>query len=319
MSAPKVSVVIPAYNARVTVLDSVKSALAQTLAPLEVIVIDDGSTDGTGDAVRETFGESVDLITQANRGVAEARNRGVSVARGEFVQFLDSDDMLVPGKLRASYDACAAYGCEVAYGPARYVAEDGRTPVAMTFPPLPSGEVLAEWLTGTMSNGTYGVASSMFVRRDALMSVGGFEKDCTPCEDWDMWIRLAAKYRFAALDQPLVIYRIVPGSLSSQALRMARGRLNTVRRARELTEVKSLLGEGKLNELEAGRWHVYAVRLWESGKRAEARAAFTEANRMVPSSMRSAFRLMSYALPAKSTATLSRVLQLMRGKNPTKE
>lgn len=319
MSAPTVSVIIPAYNARNTVLDSVQSALAQTLAPVEVIIIDDGSTDGTGDAVRNAFGERVVLITQANRGVAEARNRGVAAARGDFIQLLDSDDMLAPDKLRASYDACTARGCEVAYGPARVVAADGQTPVEMTFPPLPSGEILAEWLTGTMSNGTYGVASSMFVRRDTLLAVGGFEKDCTPCEDWDIWIRLAAKCRFAALDQPLVIYRVVPGSLSSQALRMARGRLNTVRRARELQEVRALLGEEKLNGLEAGRWHVYAVRLWEAGRRAEARAAFVEANRLVPSRMRTAYTILSYVLPAKSTVTLSRVLQLLRGKSLTKE
>lgn len=312
MSATTVSVIIPAYNAARTVKDTIRSAVEQTLRPMEIIVVDDGSTDGTGGAVEAEFGTAVRLIRQDNAGVAEARNRGIAEARGEYIQFVDSDDMLMPTKLARSVEACLAQDADVSYGPARYVAADGVTPVPMVFPPLPSGDILLEWLKGTMANGTYGVASTMFVRRDALAAVGAFEKSCTPCEDWDMWIRLAAKYRFAALDEPLVIYRVVPGSLSSHALRMARGRLNTIRRARELPEVQARLSQVILDQLEAGRWHVLGMRLWESGERSEARRAFATANRLVPSKARTLYALLSYALPAKITGTFDRMLKLLR-------
>jgi len=308
-----ISIIIPAYNAKVTIFDALDSALNQTLRADEIIVIDDGSTDGTGEAVAEKYGTRMTVIRQDNRGVAEARNHGIEVSTGGYLQFLDADDMLDPRKLERSLAACQASSAEVSYSPALFVGADGRTPVNIKFPPLPSGQILTEWLIGTMANGSYGVMSSMFVARDALLQAGGFDKACTPCEDWDMWIRLAARNRFAALNLPLVTYRVSPGSLSSHALRLAKGRLTVIRRARELPEVQARLSEAVLDRLEAGRWHVYAMRLWESGQPREAREAFTAADRLAPSPVRALYRRISYILPASSASLMDRVLQL-RGK-----
>jgi hypothetical protein len=129
-----------------------------------------------------------------------------------------------------------------------------------------------------------------------------------------MWIRLATRNRFAALNEPLVTYRVSPGSLSSHALKLAKGRLTVIRRARELPEVQARLSKLMLDRLEAGRWHVYAVRLWESGQRHEAREAFATANQLAPSSVRALYRWMSYSLPAASAAFIEGVLKIRGGK-----
>lgn len=309
-----ISIIIPAYNARTTICDALDSALSQTLPADEIIVIDDGSTDGMREVVEQKYGAKVTVIRQDNAGVAEARNRGVEVSTGDFLQFLDADDMLHPHKLMRSLAACQMNGAAVSYSPALFVGADGHTPVSIEFPALPSGEILTEWLTGTMANGSYGVMSSMFVAREALVQAGRFEKSCTPCEDWDMWIRLAVHNRFAAVNDALVTYRVSPGSLSSHALRLAKGRLTVIRRARELPEVQAQLDKRTLDRLEAGRWQVYAMRLWESGLRREAREAFAAADRLVPSPVRGLYNRMSYILPASSASLIDRVLQL-RGKN----
>jgi glycosyltransferase involved in cell wall biosynthesis len=311
-----ISVIIPAYNAKATIFDALEGVFRQTLAPDEIIVVDDGSTDGTGEAVAERYGKRVTVIRQDNTGVAEARNQGVDVSTGRYLQFLDADDMLDPHKLERSLAACQVSRAEVSYSPAVFVGVDGRTPVSINFPTLPSGEILTEWLTGTMAGGSYGVMSSMFVTREALQHAGRFEKACTPCEDWDMWIRLAAHHRFAAINEPLVTYRVSPGSLSSHALRLAKGRLTVIRRARELPEVQARLSKDVLNRLEAGRWHVYGMRLWEAGQRREAREAFDAANQLAPSAVRGLYSEMSYILPASSAALVERVLQLKSKNKP---
>lgn len=309
-----ISIVMPAYNARATIFDALDSALSQTLRADEIIVIDDGSTDGTGDAVARKYGSSVTLIQQTNAGVSAARNRGIEAASGEFIQFLDADDMLDARKLERSLDLAHRTGAPVVYGPARFVAADGRTPVDLIFPPLPSGSILAEWLTGTMAGGTYGVCSSFFVARRVLLEAEGFATDMSQAEDWHLWIRLAARHRFAALDEPLVIYRVLPTGASRHDVKMAHGRLTVIRRVRELPDVQAILAKPVLDRLEAGRWHVYAMRLWESGQRREAREAFAAANRLAPSPVRALYSRMSYILPANSVALINRVLQL-RGKN----
>jgi glycosyltransferase involved in cell wall biosynthesis len=311
-----ISIIIPAYNAKSTIFDAVDSALRQTLAPDEIMVVDDGSTDGTGEAVTQKYGAQVRVIRQSNAGVAEARNHGIDVSTGSYLQFLDADDMLDASKLERSLAACQNASASVSYSQALFVGADGRTPISMNFPTLPSGEILTEWLTGTMANGSYGVMSSMFVTRDALLQAGRFETSCTPCEDWDMWIRLATRNRFAALNAPLVTYRVSPGSLSSHMLRLAKGRLTVVCRARELPDVQAQLSAAVLDRLEAGRWHVYAMRLWENGQRHEAREAFAAADRLAPSPARALYRRMSYILPASSTALFERVLQMRRKNKP---
>src|ERR1700734_1651503 len=111
---PKVSVVIPTYNRAAEVPKAIESALAQTLSDLEVIVVDDGSSDDTGKILRNTFGDRVRYFSQANQGASVARNRGVEEARGEWIAFLDSDDLWDKQKLEWQFRALEQFGPQCA-------------------------------------------------------------------------------------------------------------------------------------------------------------------------------------------------------------
>ncbi|MBK9122946.1 MAG: glycosyltransferase [Chloroflexi bacterium] len=315
MTDPRISIVIPAYNARSTIADAVDSCLAQTFPDFEIIVVDDGSSDGTADLLAERYADEPRLrvIRQENAGVSAARNAGIAAARGEFIHFLDADDNLLPQKLEASLaivDGDPTVG--VVYGPGQPVEDDGRTPIPMTYPELPSGDVLKEWLAGVMANGTFGVTPSVMVRRSLFDTVGLFSPIPTPTEDWDMWIRLAAVTRFGALKDVLVRYRRLDTGLSARKLAVALGRLRTIERARALPEVQRLFSNTALNHMEAGRWHTVGLAHWKAGDRTAARGAFERAYDLAPSTSRRLYVLASRYLPLWSANLLGSVLQLLR-------
>ena len=105
---PLVSIVIPTYNRRHFICDAINSCLSQTYSNCEIIVIDDGSSDGSGEFLHRMYGDRIRYIYQANHGPAIARNRGIAAARGEFIHFLDADDQLAPGKVRICLDCFSA-------------------------------------------------------------------------------------------------------------------------------------------------------------------------------------------------------------------
>ncbi len=307
---PLVSFVVPAYNAAGYVRRAVDSALAQSYTPLEVIVVDDGSTDATWAVLNQHYAsdERVTLIQQPNAGPSAARNHGIREALGEYIHFLDADEFLHPSKVERSM-ALFRRDPEtgVVYGHGIPLEPDGVTEIPIRLPPLPSGWVMCEWLTGTMSGGTYGVTSSFMVRRDALMTVGGFREDQWVAEDWDLWLRLAARYPFAALDEPLVYYHRLPDGLHSSRLGMAEGRLQTVQQARDLPGRAACLDDAAYQRLLASRWHVVGERAWEAGQRGKASGAFRRANMLENSTARRVFAVMALFLPYSVLSVLLRL------------
>lgn len=280
---PVISFIIPAYNAVGTIQRALDSALNQTYSNIEVIVVDDGSTDATAALLREHYGQDqrVRYIYQANSGPSVARNRGVREAQGEFVHFLDADEWLLPTKVERSYALFQQQpGIGVVYGHGIPVQPDGVTEIPMEYPPLPSGWVLCDWLKGTMAGGNYGVTSSFMVRRQAVIEVGGFPEDQWVAEDWDLWLRLAAKYPFAALDEKLVYYHRLPDGLHVNRLKMALGRLQTFERARHYAGREQCLSDAEYERMLAGRWHVVGTRYQEIGQHREAKNAFYQALRL---------------------------------------
>ncbi len=188
--AGSVSVIIPAYNAERYIADAIESALGQTLPPYEIIVVDDGSTDGTADVVRR-YGEPVRLLLQRNRGPAAARNRGLMEARGEFVAFLDADDVwtrrnleLQVAALTASPRACLSYG-RIQWFSGRPSASLSET--EPSHDPQPAGDVLPVLVLRHLW-----ATPAVVVRRGAVLSVGGFDDALRIGEDYDLWLRLAS-------------------------------------------------------------------------------------------------------------------------------
>lgn len=209
---PKVSVVIPAYNSVDYLPDALESALGQTFSDIEVIIVNDGSSDHTDQWVLSQTDPRITLISQENLGKSAARNRGISQSQGEYIAFLDADDIWEPTKLEKQVqclDADPDIG--LVYTWTALADEAG----------LPTGRILASeaegmvWKALILKN-ILTCGSTPVVRRQCFDTVGVFSQKLPLAQDWDMWIRIAAGYNFAVIKQPLVRYRKHPGNTSNQ-------------------------------------------------------------------------------------------------------
>lgn len=276
IAVPLVSIVIPTYNRRRFVAAAIDSGLRQTYANCEVIVVDDGSVDGTADCLREKYGDRIVLISQANQGPGIARNSGIAAARGEFIQFLDADDQLHRQKIEIGLDVFRLQPeVAVVYTHFQSVAADGETPLET--PPFEqyTDDVFCELLQQT---GCRILTSSSMIRAGALRAVGGFadDVDFRSAEDWDLFLRLARRYRFYGIDRRLVYRRMHDNMISDHRLYGALGRLKTVQRAREYGWERCM-DKVDIDRKEAARHHVYALYLWQAGQPRNARAHFLRA------------------------------------------
>jgi glycosyltransferase involved in cell wall biosynthesis len=207
----KISVIIPAYNAERYIGKAIESCLSQTYAPHEIIVIDDASTDGTA-AVAQSFPPPVRVIRLAsNMGVSVARNRGVQASTGDWIAFLDADDWFLPEKLELQRQCTLENPQSVLiYTGYQIVDVDGSESYGRFVSPSQLWPMLRYKCAFLLS--------TVLLRRDAFDSVGGFDPAYHVVQDWDLWLRVAARYTvklFAALPRPLIVYRRVDGSLTA--------------------------------------------------------------------------------------------------------
>jgi len=218
VSEPSVSVVVPAYNAMPDVIEAVDSALAQDLPPSEIVVVDDRSSDGTGDALRARFGDRVRVLAGRYGSASAARNAGWRAARGEWIAFLDADDLWLPDKLSASLALFkAAPHADWCFTDGHGRALDGQE--------HPS--ILARWVdleepycgspVGELIDVNFILTSSVIARRSALEALGGFDETLSHAEDVDLWIRLSRRGLATATSRVLVRYRARDTGLSAQA------------------------------------------------------------------------------------------------------
>lgn len=219
MAMPLVSVIIPAYNARAYVMEAIRSVLAQQHEPLEILLIDDGSTDGTADLVAAEA-PRVRIIRQANGGVAAARNTGLQAATGEFITFLDADDGWFPGKLRAQLDYLQAHP-EVGLVWHRWQLlrpdADGRfhwpEPPRDIGPPEPH---LSGWLYLQLLQDCVVSSPTVMIRRAIVAEVGLFDTDLKIGEDYDYWLRISRMTRMHKLAAVYSFYRTNLDSLTNR-------------------------------------------------------------------------------------------------------
>jgi GT2 family glycosyltransferase len=197
-----ISVIIPTCNRRGFVCEAVRSVCRQRTVPGEVIVVDDGSTDGTAAVLEEEFGERVRVIQTVNRGVAAARNRGVAASRGELIAFLDSDDLWLPDKLRAQRSFFAAHpDAEICQTQEIWIRNGVRVnPCAHHG--KPSGDIFEPSLGRCLVS-----PSAVMMRRTLFERVGGFDEGLPVCEDYDLWLRTARSTPVWLIDRALVVKR----------------------------------------------------------------------------------------------------------------
>ena len=228
---PGVSVVIPAFNAQPYIAEAIESVLTQTYSDLEIIVIDDGSTDGTLDEIRR-FGSDVRLLTQQRGGPSAARNAGVAAAASDWIAFLDADDAWLPDKLRRQFDEAGRNNSSVVTTDRFNVGARGPLPERQSdVQPLHEGDVFEQLLYGNFIT-----TSAVLLRKDVFLRAGGFPMDASipVAEDWDLWLRIAHDERIAVVRAPLVRYRLHSSGTSRNAERMNNARAQVVRRALRL-------------------------------------------------------------------------------------
>lgn len=199
----RVSVVIPVYNSAETIIRAVESVLCQDESSIEIIVVDDGSMDGSAELLAARYPQQVIVIRQENRGAAAARNRGIAAARGEFVAFLDADDEWVPGKLRLQTERMEAnpeaalcfadmshweHGREVH---SSYIRERGLGACG--------GRIFDRLLRECFI-----FTPTVVVRRGVFETVGPFDEGLRICEDYDLWLRIAERFELVFVDAPLL-------------------------------------------------------------------------------------------------------------------
>lgn len=212
-----ISVVIPCYNRAHLVGDAIRSALAQTVQPSEIIVVDDGSKDGS-EAIASGF-SGVRCLRQTNAGPSAARNAGIQAATGDWVAFLDSDDLWPPTRLSSQLALLEAHPDLVFIFGREAKFSVGCTPVKVNDGHAqPTGRLADPF--GQMMRDVNIPTSGVLVRRDALLAAGGFDNSLRLCEDCDLWMRLAlAGHKFGVVDEIHSLRRMHDGNLVNEKLR----------------------------------------------------------------------------------------------------
>jgi len=199
---PLVSVIIPTFNRSSMVVEAVESVLAQSYAELEVIVVDDGSTDDTRERLRSYGQRLILVVNEKNRGVSAARNRGVRQSRGEFVALLDSDDLWRPGKIQRQLDFFSAHPRAMICQTEEIWVRRGRRVNPRQKHRKYSGYIFPHCLPLCIVS-----PSAVMIRRELLSRVGLFDEQLPACEDYDLWLRIAAHEPIFLLGEPLIVKR----------------------------------------------------------------------------------------------------------------
>lgn len=192
-----VSVVIPTYNRLWSLKDAVKSVKSQTYTDFEMILVDDGSTDGTDRWIEKSV-SGVVYIRQENRGVSSARNRGIEASRGEYIAFLDSDDRWLPEKLSIQVEAMEG-GHSISHTEEIWMRNGVRVNPRIRHKKH-SGNIFLKSLPLVIIS-----PSSVMIRREVFDDVGLFDENLLAAEDYDMWLRITARYPVHFIDSPLIV------------------------------------------------------------------------------------------------------------------
>ena len=223
---PTISVIIPVYNGEKTIKQTIESVLNQTFRDFELLIINDGSQDATLEIIQAINDERIQVFSYQNSGVSASRNRALTKAKGEFISFIDADDLWTPNKLELQFKALQDNPqAAVAYSWSDWIDESGqflRSGGHITV----NGKAYEKLLLRDFIES----GSNPLIRKQALDEVGCFEQSVTPAEDWDMWLRLAARYEFVTVEVPQIFYRISPNSASFNIVKMEAGSLKVIER-----------------------------------------------------------------------------------------
>jgi len=198
---PQVSVIIPTYNRGWILKEAIDSVLAQDYKDLELIVVDDGSTDNTFE-ILASYGNDIKVLFQENKGVSAARNRGITEASGQLIAFLDSDDLWLPRKLSTQIDFFNQMPDALICQTEEIWVRNGIRVNPKKRHKKPSGMIFEPSLELCLVS-----PSAVMIRRSLFDRVGEFDVTLSACEDYDLWLRISCRFPVHLIDTPLIIKR----------------------------------------------------------------------------------------------------------------
>lgn len=306
-----VSVILPVYNGERFVRAALDSVLAQTYRPIEVIVVNDGSTDGS-EAILKEYGDRIRYIMQKNAGPAAATNRGIAEARGEWIAFQHADDLWAPDKIEDQLLAAqaddAVVDCRM-----RVIDESGHVVGESWRPFVVGSPPLTEWMT-------VGCRASMsaLVRRRAVQAVDGFDSaNRLGTDDYQFWLALVATgHRFRFIDKVLASYRRHGGNVSSNTTRMLCGDIYALEQTRR--KYPRAFGKAEMKAYHERLYEVHsdvAWMLYNPGDYAAAARHFRGAIRHKPTSLKSWAYAVATHVPFRNRVLppARRILRAIRG------
>ena len=242
---PTISIIIPAYNAELTILETISSVQKQTFSDFELIVVDDGSKDRMLEVLHSVKDERLKIFSYENAGVSVSRNRGMSHATGDFIAFLDADDLWTPEKLELQLVALQQHPeAGVAYSWTHFMDEKGES-FHPEEPKFFEGNVYAPLLLNNFLNN----GSNPLIRKQAIEDVGGFNPVFSVSADWEFYLRLAARWHFVVVPKLQILYRQSSNSMSTNVDKLKKESLSVLEQAIEVAsqEFKYLKNQSYAN------------------------------------------------------------------------
>lgn len=277
-----VSIIIPCFNSARFVGQAIESALAQTYTNLEIVVVDDGSTDSSRDVIGSFDDQRMRYVYQENKGLAASRNTGIRLATGHFLTFLDADDKILPDKIEIQV-AAAKVNPDVGliYTDFCYFSENELHQSVRPERRSQSGDMFVDLLGGS----TLIVVHAPLTRRKWIDQAGGFDESLTALEDWDLWLRLSyTGCPFFYIDQPLALYRMTQGSMSSDQLRMSLNRVRVLEKLKDHILAPTDRGQYNLDDRLWKECFQTACLAYSRNQASLGRAMLAKAHDMHPSS-----------------------------------
>lgn len=230
-----VSVIIPVYNGEKFVASSIESALKQTYNPVEIIVINDGSTDGTQEVLNQFEGRII-VIQQKNAGQADARNHGLTIAKGKYIALLDSDDLFVPEKLEKQISFLKNGNLDMVCSNFETIDASNNKLKNISAPHFHSSNTLATFITGNFI-----CTSTLLLKKEWIQKAGNFDTNMKGAEDGDLWFRMLVNgARLEVIHETLVKYRVHEENFSGRFSHMNQFRALANRKQYQLLKEKML-------------------------------------------------------------------------------
>lgn len=294
-----ITVIIPTFNRRDFIVDAVKSILIQDIDDLEIMIVDDGSTDGTQDVLKP-YMNVIRYIYQDNRGVSAARNRGVQESRGELLAFLDSDDLWSPGKLKPRIDQISSLLSEevLSFRGVEWFVDREEDRVflkqcrSVKWPCCDSSGYVKDPVLD-VAEGRYLHLGTMLCRKKSFLEVGLFDESLCMGEDEDWFSRASLKMRFHYISEPFLKRRLHATQTGPEREECLRSLITAFSNIKARTEGIHSKAYAIANERLAAKWSHLANNLADQGRRLEASHAAQAASALEPRNIK---RLIKAAL-----------------------